>query len=213
MKHALMAFGVVLGGIAMQSASGALIKNGGFEDGETNWVFQAGQPQGVVSDAAAFAHTPENGSYYAYSNNGTVTQMVTDASNNPVVLEAGVTYTLSGQVGFPATWGQGQFDAYANVGRSLRLLVVDDSSAEVHLIAISPEWFTDLSQGGQWFDINGEFTADASNACLGKQLYVQFYTAGIQGSWDNIELTAVPEPASLGALGVGGALLLARRRH
>ncbi len=58
-----------------------------------------------------------------------------------------------------------------------------------------------------------EYTADATDANLGKLLSVRFFkTTGVQMNFDQVQLNPVPEPGTMIALAAGLGLLARRRR-
>ena len=66
---------------------------------------------------------------------------------------------------------------------------------------------------GAWATVSFEFTADAVDnaASIGKDLGIRILGASSSSNIDNVSISAVPEPATLALLGIGG-LLLRRKR-
>jgi hypothetical protein len=60
---------------------------------------------------------------------------------------------------------------------------------------------------GNWSPFTAEFTGTDAEA--GDPITIQLLSSGSQGAFDNVSLTAVPEPAYLGVIGFGLAGLLA----
>jgi hypothetical protein len=126
--------------------------------------------------AGGFNSIPD-GITVAFSNGGTISQTVT-----PTV-EQGVTYVLTVELGH-------------REGTSFT------SSAE--LLAGTTVVATATGTGPtvrNWSPFTASFTGSAADA--GEPITIRLISTGLQGNFDNVRLSAVPEPSSMLLLGSG----------
>ena len=163
--------------------------NGETDEIPTGWL-EAGQ--------GGLNHGPNMGKFStpfgdqaAWINNGTLTTTATILSD---VLTAGTTYTLSFNVA-KRTDLNGSYDVRLLAGTT----VLESTSGSMTL--------TDMSESDGFV-----FTPDGSHAALlGQTLAIQL-AGSTQPHYDNVILTAVPEPSTTALLGLGGLALILRRR-
>jgi hypothetical protein len=64
---------------------------------------------------------------------------------------------------------------------------------------------------GNWSPFTATFTGSAADA--GESITIRLVSTGVQGNFDDVQLTAVPEPSFMGVVGIGLAGLLAFARR
>ena len=151
--------------------------------------FQPGSP----ANPHYFTTAPTNGATLAFSQGGTISQVVA-----PTV-QAGLLYTLQVDIGWRADPGQG-FDGSADL-----LIGGVSCGASCLAVGVTPT-------KGNWSTFTATYIGTVAD--VGKTITLELQSSGPQGDFDNVRLDAVPEPASL--LLIGSALLglgaLRRRR-
>jgi len=164
--------------------------NGGVVPGWTV-VDNAGQlqPGSSSGNFGLFSYVPD-GITVAYSNGGSISQTLV------ATVQPYLTYTLTVDVGQ-------RFDAP---------VVIPLESLLIGGVAVTGTGVTPVAGG--WSAYTAVYTATAADA--GKSLAITLNSPGSQANWDNVTLTAVPEPASwaltlVGLGGLGGALRARRR--
>jgi hypothetical protein len=158
-------------------------------DSIPGWTNSGNSGQFTNASPGYFNFIPD-GVTVAYSNNNPISQTVS------ALAQAGTTYTLLVDFGFRNDTGD-----LAGMA-----LVVGD-----HTVAGTG---TPLLNSRDWSTYTASYTATADDA--GKAIGIVLDTTGAQGDWDNVRLSAVPEPASwalmlTGFFGLGGALRARRR--
>jgi hypothetical protein len=148
--------------------------------GVLNYTANSGSP----TTEAPYWPTVPAGTTFAYSNLDDIKQITTSPLG---VIEPGFIYTL--QVG--AGQGIGVGGPTSNV---ISLIAADGTVLSTATTANSIGSFTTETL---------TYTAPLSGAVLGQQIGVVLGTGGIQSNFDNVVLTAVPEPGALGLLGLG----------
>lgn len=213
MAIASLASLVVAAGLASQ-ASAALVPlaNPSFEadftgpynykEGATGWV-KTGTHNWLESDGFAVPHVaPADGSYHVVIGpwdkaTNTYTQILTAD-------EIGATVTLTVAIGNRAAVQT----AAANNQISILL---DGASAASTVLSVLPA-------DGQWTDLSVTYTVQAGD--VGKALGAQIANVG-GGWWDDsrvhadnvrLDIAAIPEPASLGLVGLASLAMIRRRR-
>ena len=141
-----------------------------------------GGTKGQFQPGTQFSFVP-NGIFTAYSNGGTISQTVAN-----VTVQDGITYILKVALGH-------RFDL--PFFASADLLV---GSNMFKAIGVAPA-------AGDWSTYTATFTGSAADA--GDTITIQLNSTGVQGNFDDVSLTAVPEPSYLGVVGIGLAGLLA----
>ncbi len=184
--------------IAVANASFETLPPGGLPNGcGTGCSFSSGAIPGWITTGATGQFQPGSAGFYnfvpdgltvAYSNGGSITQTV------GATAVAGRTYTLSTAFGVR--------NDIANPG-SIRLLV---GANTIFATGIAPT-------PGNWATYTASYTATLADA--GSAISIELVSPGSQGGFDNVALTAVPEPASwalmIGGFGLTGAALRRRR--
>ena len=148
---------------------------------------ESGQIMQSVSPGPLFNFIPD-GVTTAFSNGGTISQTV-----GPTVL-VGTVYTLMVELGHRNDL---PFTASAD-------LLVGGQTFAATGTPPTP---------GNWSTFTATFTGSAAN--VGDTITIQLNTSGVQGNFDNVQLTAVPEPGYAGLLGLVGlpAIAYFRRRR
>lgn len=188
--------------VAAGSANAATIAvaNASFESGTTNWT--NGGSGGYNTRSTVSGINPTDGSLQMWVNNGALIYQDTGE-----VIAAGMTYELTidwnpDQAPFPnqETVVIRLYGSAAGFGTAL-------GTAEATLLGPADN----SGDNSIWTTSSVSFTATGAEA--GQTLGVAFgVTGGTQSEWDNVRLTAVPEPGSLALLGLGGLLVVRRRR-
>jgi hypothetical protein len=196
----IVAFGapaMALTNIAVTNASFETLPPGGLPSGcGAGCSFSAGSIPGWLTIGGTGQFQPGTAGFYnyvpdgltvAYSNGGTIAQTVS------VTAAAGATYTLTGAFG--------RRTDTINPG-SISLFV---GANQVVATGISPT-------PGDWSIYTASYTATLAD--VGSAITIVLSSPGSQGGFDNIILTAVPEPASWAMLLVGfGMVGVAARRR
>jgi len=162
-------------------------------------TFQSGQFQPGPTPNQFFNFLPD-GNTTAYNNGGptggTISQTVGDTVQN------GLIYLLTVDLGSRLDFSPTAFQASAN-------LVLTPLSGPPIVI---PATGTPPALGN-WSEYTATFTGTAATA--GDSITIQLVSSGLQGNFDNVHLTAIPEPGSAGLLGLVGlpALAYFRRRR
>lgn len=150
-----------------------------------NIAVSGGQFQpGVSSGTLTYFNSVPDGLTVAYTNDGAISQTVSTTA------VAGVTYVLQVDVGF-----RKDFQDPGTV-----LLGINGNFV--------PATGTALQLSGDWSTYTASYTATAADA--GKPITISLDSPNIQGDWDNVRLSAVPELSTwmmllLGFAGVGFA--------
>jgi hypothetical protein len=149
------------------------------------------RPGSSSGNLAYFNYVPD-GITVAYSNGGTISQTV------GATVQAGVIYTLSVELGNRSDNGGG----YANQG-SADLLINGHQYVATGVEAALGTWTT-------WTAYYTGTIADA-----GKSITIELNALAPQGNYDNVSLSATPEPGFYGALALGmsGLLVAIQRRR
>lgn len=220
MKRALC---LVLIGLLASAASADLIVNGSFEDpvladgsvasissgAVTGWKHLSGDTPYSVNASGYFPKTGDN--YVYHIGFGTMVQVVGE-------LQANTTYTLSLDMGSGSTWYGLASEAYVSLSKvtssggwlaGLAHMGATSDSSDVHYIA-------DPGAGNATRVVVQYTTGATVNP--GEYLGVILGTAGRPTAgygvcWDDVTLTAVPEPATMGLLALGSVAGLIRRRR
>jgi hypothetical protein len=160
----------------------------GWTNTGTSGQFQPGSSSGNF----AYFNAVPNGLTVAYSNGGTITQTV-----GPTV-QAGQTYTLN-------VWLGNRNDGYDGQGSAALVLDYGTPSATTYLASGTP------APRGEFSLFTATFTGTALTA--GDTITIDLIASGAQGDFDNVSLSATPEPALYGILGLGlvGLLVAVRR--
>lgn len=177
--------------------------NAGFEaPDQTNFgvgnALDGWGPNGGYANHPGFAK-PNNGTlgtgFGFYTPQG---ELVLQATG--VTIQPGIDYTF-------ASWAQGGGDDIGNVGF---VLAYDDGG--------TPTVFAtqDYAVGNAWADLAG-VTSAAPAAAYGKELLVGWgpnLSQTTSDIWfDQGRASYIPEPTSIALLGLGGLMMLRRRRH
>jgi hypothetical protein len=130
----------------------------------------------------------------------TVSQMLTDMSNNPIPVVSDETYTLTVDVS-----GRLEFPLFPF---EIRLLfagtpVATGTDADVTV----PDY-----PNRAWVPLSIEYDARLQDAGKDMTIEIAAVGSGAQTVFDNVRLTRTPEPASLMTLLIAGLPLLSRRR-
>jgi len=141
--------------------------------------FQPGSSSGNYS---YFYYVP-NGVTVAYSNGGTITQ------TTAATVQAGVVYTLTVDIGNRLDGLDGQGAAELLIGN-------------VAYAATGTQ-----PAPGYWSPFTVSYTGTVADE--GKQIGVELIASGAQGDFDNVDLSATPEPGFYGVLALGLAGLTA----
>ena len=213
MRSTLVAALIVLA-LAMPSAAGVVIpvQNSSFEDyvlGGDNlyttdgtgltgygWSISDNDQEVGVWDPIVgdnFDFIPD-GDQVAYTQGPSISQLTGET------VMAGRTYTLKVWVGQ---------STIALAGSRIQLVAAGDVLAEDVVGEDSGPGF------GQWFDRSVSFQVLSGDAHIGDALVIRLATTvdgpGRETSFDDVRLTYVPEPATLGLLSLGGMALLKRK--
>lgn len=128
----------------------------------------------------------------------------------------GTGYTLT--VGVGRNYGNAEQVPAATAALRLALYYLDDAS--VRQIVTSVDIFNDAARGlsaNHMLDFaTPSFVVDGEDAAAGRKVGVLLTTIGPAGGYfnvSNVRVSAVPEPATMGVLLAGTALLLRRRRR
>lgn len=205
-------FGIVVSAVILSSsaASAAIITNGGFETGNfSGWTVNTGAatpyPQVVIGynqptgyPTGAFGEpipaAPGGGNYGAYFVSDTSIQSISQS----ISLLAGTSYTVSFDIYAPKNGQKNPFDA--------ELQSTTDGN-------LSPV-FTAKTLGTGWVHYSANFIADAGPYSFSLN-YHPLGTTAADFVVDNINIAAVPEPATWGMMIIGfaGIGFLAYRRR
>ena len=174
----------------------------------TDWMGDSGGVLGVLTTdpsvpgnfSSELSPAPGNAGYQdAWDNGGPIYQVLSTG------LVTGQAYVLTADIGLRSY----TFATYPWPGTSLNLGY--GTVPGMHLLNATS--VTDPTPApGSWASWQTTFVAGATGA--GDPLRIDLVSNGIQVQFDNITLSAVPEPASLAIWGVviAGGLLVARRR-
>jgi hypothetical protein len=145
-----------------------------------------------------------DGDIYAYANTvGTLSQTLA------ATLQADTSYTLTVAVGWRADLPGFGFPTFPGYGIELwagGTKLTSTYSTNQGGTGASPT-------GGQWIDVIATYTSPASVTADALQIRLIGYD--IQTNYDNVRLdgTLIPEPSAAALLGLGGLLMLRRRRR
>jgi hypothetical protein len=173
------------------------------DDGNSNWLYTAAYGSG-------FRPTPRTGNQ-AMHGIGYYSGQVVDA-----VFEAGMTYTFS-------LWAQGDNDASDSSSR-VWLYFYDGTvglpDGQLAFQRFAPDTgdfvnrdmnATDAESQAMWTQIGLSYTVLPGSPEIGNPIGVAFWQAA-DGAVDDASLTVIPEPTTVILAGIGGLLLLTRRR-
>jgi hypothetical protein len=224
--HALaLAIGAVL--TVGATANAGLITNGDFStspslSGDATKSITAFAPAGTwAGNDDRYDYDATNEVVKKVSNQGSaaILQWIDDdkASKGPGTLSFDVTFTNGDDLAvFVVGWNDGDTAPVIDWGNFD--FEKDDDFAPNDSVDLLDEGTNETThqQGGQYVDV-GSLGLDSVNLDLGSgfdNLGVVFYGgANEQFSLDNVELSVIPEPATVALLGLGGALMLGRRRR
>lgn len=193
-----LGFGLFFFVAGSASAVPIVVDNPSFEDpvlGDNGFVGFA--PEWVVVNSGTFnplvpfSYTAvPDGDNVAYSAGGNLSQVLSAS------LEAGLLYTLEVEVG---ARGDGTpFPGYAVQLLAGGVVLAEDSSLTPAPGTFETSVVTYLAAG--------------DDPLLGQPLEIRLVSAGQQANFDNVRLDAIPEPGTLGLLGLGLGLLAGGRR-
>jgi hypothetical protein len=172
--------------------TGCSYNEGSIPDWTGSGTFGEFIPGTQVGNFFAFNTIPD-GTTVAYSNSGTISQTV------GATVQAGVVYTLQVDLGW-------RNDLPTFIGTA-DLLVNGTQYFATGAIPVQ----------GNWSDFTATYTGLAAD--VGDPITIELNSSGTQADFDEVRLadnlaSVVPEPASVGILGVGliGVLVFARRK-
>jgi hypothetical protein len=205
--HALaLALVAALAALALGTAANAAIidnpnfDNGDFEDGGTGWTVTDNKGTGVDFDPGVAQSGSKSARFLGdFTNNGpTITQTVTIPNDG-----IGQLHTIS-------FWYR-QFGTDITSWTRWRLRVLDGGTTEL----VNSGDQNTVGNLGVWEQESYTFTPSASTIEIEFKDRQQFPGTNRDLVVDNVQLTynPIPEPATLALLGLGGALMLGRRRR
>ena len=163
------------------------------------WKTAAGQTSGqfdpTYSPGDVFNAPPPGGGLVAFTNGGPISQIVSATA------KAGDTYTLTTDVGL---WNQSYEPSYTS-----GTVTLDVGGHSITATGTPPT-------SGGWSIYTATYTAVAGDA--GGPIEIVLDNAGPQGDFANVQLSAVPEPATwammlFGVGMIGAGMRLARRKN
>lgn len=223
MKKFVVLFIVAVCAVGIQAANIPLV-NGGFEEPWADYWYTAVEAgvgievvpgwtvsQGIAYGGVTYADYATEGyqTFWIQTNNG-IHDMPYDLGNTQQAVRQitgssaveGKEYTLN----FDYTGAYG----WANLKELSARILIDG-------VAVSSIEAYDIPAGVGWFNYSTSYLATAADA--GKTLGVEFYFDNLNNpAWhsqniiDNVQLTEVPEPATLVILSIGGIALFRKRK-
>lgn len=185
--------------------------NGDFQDGSVSQWSSSGQPGWSSTSPSSTYTKASNASAWEYN-----------AHNDTQWINVYAGYVLTSDVIGQATDGMEYYlgaamDAVVAAGTSTASLIATDGSTEVTIVSVSGPGYGRIDvTGGKglalpWYDD----TSAPVSGVDGWDLFVQ-YSYTDYASWgavDDIRVTEVPEPATLGLLSMGGLGMFVRRKR
>lgn len=211
MKKLAVLFIVAVLAVGIQAGNVPLI-NGGFEEPVVEWEYADGTPPP--------GWTLTQGQFWGgVDNNGWQTEglQVGWMQTNNNLVDGYTSQTLQQLTSYAAVEGKQYILSY-DVTCRWGWAPLKELTGSILLDGVAVSSFTAnyVPAGEGWITYSTPaFTATAADA--GKLLGVQFYTDNLDNEWyswtyfDNIQLTEVPEPATMIILGIGAALLRRRK--
>lgn len=204
----------ILAALGLAATAPAQLVNASFEEpslpngtfnasGITGWSVSGESGVWNIPSASFFTIEAPHGTQIGYSNGNFVAQQAS------ISLVEGLN-GVSLQAGRRSDGFAGSFDLQLWVGGTVSSGAVVTggemiASTSFNHLNVAPTSFT---------LIEANFVAQANDPRLGQALSVRMVkTAGSQMNWDDVQMTAVPEPTTLGILALGAAAALRRRNR
>jgi len=219
---------MLAGLVCVGTASANLVTNPGFEDqnlATNGYVYDVqGYNDDYFADHAYVVHPGDAWNLVSPHSGNNVMVMVGDSNSThmgvlqdlSMTMTPGTTYTVSGYVSKLAGYGANHY--FLSILNKRTGKHVGSITSDPTYVGDWPISFGTVA-GDCWTEVTApSYTATADDAGYGLQLSLWTWKPSSAGyydytfaAWDDLSVTAVPEPMTLGLLSLGG-LLLARRK-